>query len=440
MEIGSKTDALTARSKPGVCGQVKALTGSNRLAKCLLAAVMCLMTFAAVAATYVYDSNGRLAIATDAAGASARYHYDKLGNLQRIERLAANQLAVFGFSPSRGAPGVKITIRGHGFSATPAQNSVKFNGAAATVLTATVDTLVATVPAAATTGPITVTVGAQTATSATNFVIDPNAKPPTISNVSPLLAAAGDSITVTGTTFAPVPNQTTVRLGQNFVLPSTLQNASIVFPVTEITGSGNVGVVTPYGSAVSTQDVVVVPPGVATADIASTKRIALDAAASAFSVTTADKSAGVLFDADAGEYLSLQFGAISVASLTYTVYGPDNTVVLSGSVSATSPTVHLPALKASGTYLLLVKPASAPATWNMSIERAKVLGVNGSVLSIATNAAAQQKRLTFTATKGQHLGLGNQRSSGDGWNGPERICHGLRPSRKRCRPKFLFSG
>ena len=79
----------------------------------LTLATLCTATWA-VATNYIYDANGRLVVTTNDAGQSARYLYDKLGNITRIERLAAGDLAVFSFSPGRGAPGVVVKVRGHG--------------------------------------------------------------------------------------------------------------------------------------------------------------------------------------------------------------------------------------------------------------------------------------------------------------------------------------
>ena len=57
------------------------------------------------------------------------------------------------FTPQSSGVGQTVTILGQRFSATPASNTVSFNGAAATVVSATTTTL-----ATATTGPISVTV------------------------------------------------------------------------------------------------------------------------------------------------------------------------------------------------------------------------------------------------------------------------------------------
>lgn len=73
------------------------------------------------------------------------------------------------FNPTSGAIGTTVGITGTNFSATAANNTVRFNGTVATVTASTTTGIITTVPAGATTGKITVTVAGNTATSATDF-------------------------------------------------------------------------------------------------------------------------------------------------------------------------------------------------------------------------------------------------------------------------------
>jgi gliding motility-associated-like protein len=75
------------------------------------------------------------------------------------------------FTPTFGSVGTTVTITGVNFSATPANNTVMFNGVTAVVTASTATSITCTVPAGATTGKITVTVAGNTATSATNFTV-----------------------------------------------------------------------------------------------------------------------------------------------------------------------------------------------------------------------------------------------------------------------------
>jgi YD repeat-containing protein len=137
---------------------------------------------------YFYDDLGRLIMVIDADGNAAEYVYDAVGNILEIKRLTFSGLAILNFTPSQGPVGTRVTLQGQGFSATPSENTVTFNGTGAAVLSATQTSLVVTVPPGATTGPIAVTVAGNTATSDRQFSVLPT---PEITSVMPSVALAG---------------------------------------------------------------------------------------------------------------------------------------------------------------------------------------------------------------------------------------------------------
>lgn len=364
-----------------------------------------LVACAAWAVSYVYDANGRLVGVTNASGQSARYSYDEMGNLTGIERFAVSDLAIHGFAPARGAAGTTVEIRGQGFSTTPGANTVRFNGTTATVSSAAPDKLSVLVPASATTGPITVAVASQTASSGADFVIDANAKAPVITSVSPTIVDVAALITITGWQLEPLGGQTAVRLADRPVNATSVDTVQIVFPAPARTGSGKIGVTTPYGSALSVEDVVVAPVGVPASSIEQSKRVAIDGVPLAFAISASDGRAAALIQATAGDYLSAQFTSIS-AQIEYALYDTANSVVVRGYASATSPTFHLPRAKRSGTYLLLMSAGPGGATWNLAVEKAKTLTADGSSQNVLTTVSGQEKRLTFQAGTVSNLGLG----------------------------------
>lgn len=79
------------------------------------------------------------------------------------------------FSPSGGYIGTEVTINGLGFSTTPSDHTVKFNGVVAQVSASTATTLTVTVPSGATSGKVSVTLNGTTKESASNFLVIPNA-------------------------------------------------------------------------------------------------------------------------------------------------------------------------------------------------------------------------------------------------------------------------
>src|SRR5215469_14667489 len=124
---------------------------------------------------YFYDDLGQLVKVVYPTGDVVTYTYDSVGNILSITKTtlpSPNSLAIFSVNPQRGDVGQTVLIQGQGFSATPASDSVQFNGTAATVTAASATQLNVTVPFGATTGPLTVTVGGVTAQAAT-FAVNP---------------------------------------------------------------------------------------------------------------------------------------------------------------------------------------------------------------------------------------------------------------------------
>ena len=404
MESIARRGAGIVRSLDAVHGKVSRL--STRFAAWVVCLLALMLALPVSATSYVYDANGRLIAVTNDAGESARYVYDVMGNIQKVDRLAADQLALFSVTPGRGVSGMQVRLQGHAFSANAGANLVRFSGVTAAVLTASSSELVVIVPVGAVTGPVSVTVGAQTATSSTDFIVDQNARTPRIDGISPQVASAGTTIKVTGESLYPVAYQTTARIGTRAGVIGAAQNAELDFVVPTFAASGKVSVSTPYGMAVSPQDLFVLPSGIAAANIASFRRIAPDAPASAFSISTTGQQVAILVEAGAGEYLDAQFSGISAGNLGYTLYDPSNRQVVTGTANAGSPTVLLPPAASAGTYLLLIKPAQGPANWNLAIERSRKIAPGDEPVQLSTSIAGQRKRFVFGASVDQRLGLG----------------------------------
>ena len=116
--------------------------------------------------TYSYDDLGRLTRASVPTSNPAYYTYDAVGNL-----LSVTVVSISGFSPTSGKVNTSVTITGTGFSATPSQDMVYFNGTAASITSATTTQIVTAVPRGATTGPITVYAPDGSATSSSSFTV-----------------------------------------------------------------------------------------------------------------------------------------------------------------------------------------------------------------------------------------------------------------------------
>ncbi len=162
---------------------------------------------------YVYDAGGRLIRVVDTTGISVQYSYDNQGNIKQITRgTVSTVLSVVGVSPAAANPGSTVRIQGLGFSATPGNNTVKFNGVPATAVDASPYLLTVTVPESnsATTGPVTVTVGGNTATFDSNFTV---LAAPRITKVTGKYLLSGqngltlavEGVNLTGATFTALP-------------------------------------------------------------------------------------------------------------------------------------------------------------------------------------------------------------------------------------------
>ncbi|GGA37675.1 IPT/TIG domain-containing protein [Dyella nitratireducens] len=355
--------------------------------------------------SYVYDANGRVVAVTANSGTSVQYGYNPLGHTNQISSaLSPGQLAIFAFIPMHGVAGTEVTLEGQGFSSSAANDSVSFNGTAATILSASATQLVVNVPNGATTGPISVTVNGQTASSATPFEVDDTGVPPTISQVSPAIVAVGGTVTVTGTHLDPLPGQTVVQMAGNDVTLSAASDAQLQFVVPSTGTSGYVVAQTAYGQASSPAPILVLPAGISAASVVSSGNTTVDGASVNLNIGAAGQTGAVLFSATAGSWLSLQASNIvtTASNIAYTIYAPGNQVILSGTVSTASPSIHLPQLSGNGTYLATFQPDTAGAQLTVMVQTNQALTPSVPA-TVVTTVPAQSQRVLFQATAGESL-------------------------------------
>ncbi|SHG76769.1 Kelch repeat-containing protein [Flagellimonas flava] len=106
---------------------------------------------------------------------------------------------IISFTPALGKKGIQVTLKGVDFDAEPGGNTVRFNGVASQIDTASETTLVVTVPENATTGKITLESHGKTYTSFQDFTV--LLPPPIISDFQPKEGVEGDEVTITGENF-----------------------------------------------------------------------------------------------------------------------------------------------------------------------------------------------------------------------------------------------
>lgn len=221
-----------------------------------------------IAFQYFYDDLGQLIRVADSSGNVVTYTYDPAGNCTAITRTALSSptaLAVFNFTPHRGTAGTTVTLLGQGFDPTAANDTVQFNGKAASISSATATTLVVTVPSGATSGPVSVTVAGTTAQGDT-FTVLPLLTSIAISPANPSFAIGPPGMTQQFTATGSFDNGSTQDLTTSATWSSsnlavaTIRNALGSQGLAQILTTGTTTITATSGSIVGTSTVTVTPP------------------------------------------------------------------------------------------------------------------------------------------------------------------------------------
>jgi RHS repeat-associated protein len=357
--------------------------------------------------SYVYDDLGRLMAVTDPASDTAIYTYDAVGNITSITRQSSALISVLQFTPNTGPTGTEVTIYGTGFGATPGQNTVKFNGVTATVLSAEPTRLVATVPGGASTGFISVTSPAGTASSSRPFTVAP-VPVPTITGFSPQIVAADDPVTVTGTNFQGTTTDNNLRINETYAQVLTASPVTLTTEAPLATSSGKVSVSTPYGTAISNQDLFVTPYGYAAEDVGFTARTTINGAPVTVSLSSLDEFGLVIFDGSAGQRIGVNITSDTL-SRSIGLLTPRNVTTVHGDVLV-KPFEGL-TLPITGTYTLFVRPQTGSASGSVTLEIDGVQDVvgtitpNGPPVTVSFTKPGQQARLSFNGMAGRRLAV-----------------------------------
>jgi len=358
------------------------------------------------ATQYIYDPAGRLVAMIPGTGGNAvGYIYDSAGNILSIESVPPGQLAIFSVGPDVGAAGSQVTIYGNGFSLTAGDNTVMFNGVAATVVSATANQLVVEIPSGVTTGPVSVTVGESTISSQQSFV---PVQTVSITSVTPLLVDIGGVVTVAGSGLNPSAGGTEVELGSTQADITSITNSNIEFLAPDGT-SGHVTVATENGLAVSAQDLLILPQGTPASSVESTDNLPAGGQQATVNISSPTKWGIFYFDATQGQYLTFQFNSISTpdgAPVAYTLYSPTRQVLLSGPLYPGAQSLHLPVMPVSGAYMLLLHPMGSSAALQAKLQTDPVITADGAPLDISVTVPGQGIRAVYTAAAGNNLALG----------------------------------
>jgi len=369
------------------------------------------------AITYVYDQANRLAGVVDPLGNAAVYNYDTAGNIKSISQNPSSAISITEFTPTNGPIGSSITLYGTGFSATKSNDSAKFNGKFATVLSATTTQIVIKIPTGATTGTISVTSPAGTATTSSSFTITTSNGLPTITSFTPPIATPGTPVSIVGTNFDSVAanDGITVNLNKTFATsPATSTNISTSIP--GILTTGHITVTTTFGASTPTSGYLFVPPpGYSVAQVGYTGQATLGSP-STVTLGTANQIGLLAIDVPTLSGLWITATNNFTSSVPYTIYDSFGNVIGSGSIATGSSSIStIRDIGAAGTCTIMLAPGNQAG--NVVLSPASIppdpslpITVTASAappapVTIATAAAGQSGHLTFTGTTGERLFL-----------------------------------
>ncbi len=389
------------------------------------------MAVAAIAQTinYTYDEAGRLKSVTNTINETAEYVYDAAGNLTQIRRTAANVPAVTDFRPDSGPVGTVVTISGANFSATPASNTVRFNGTLASVSSASTTQLVTIVPTGATTGSVSVQTSAGTGTSFQSFTVTASGAvgAPTVSGFTPAVGLPNALVTISGTNFATAPGQTKVFFNQSLASIQSITTTSIVALVPAATGSGRIRVVTQSGTATSAADFIVPPVDQTLWPIGDfsgqVTRLVVGGSGSLNMTPPANTNRWGLYVFEGGNnaVVTLDFTALSTppnnSAVEWEIRNVRNELMTSSryedpnyssrNLGQNKRSLHVPPTAFDGTYAVFIRinnPTVSMFSSTVQLRADAEEVIDGGSVDFSTSFVGQTLRYFFNGTKGMTLG------------------------------------
>jgi len=368
---------------------------------------------------FFHDADGRLKAAIDPEGETAIYNWDAAGNLSSISRGLSSKLSIIQLSPAKSAVGDTIKIKGTGFSSTPASNTVKFNGTVATVEAATPWSLTVKVPAEATSGAVTVATGGEPVTSPENFTVAASTKP-SISSISPTIAAAGEEVTISGSNFDSSLGGSTVTVNRSRPEVVSVTESAIKAIVPEATLGGHVAVAT-GGGAVVGPDLYIPPEKAAVSKVGTTGRFSVGEATTA-TISKGGTIALKLFDGTGGQKISLLLSEATFSG-SISIWSPKGAKV-SGSEatfsSSSSKLVEPVTLPETGTYTIRLT-GSGEAIGSVKLTAYLVSDLTGSITptkegakqSVSITTPGQNARYSVEVKAGQSISVKTSSASFD---------------------------
>jgi hypothetical protein len=149
---------------------------------------------------------------------------------------AAATPSITSLTPTSGAVGVSVTIKGTSFGLSQGTSTVAFNGTPGTPTTWANTSIKVPVPAGATTGDVVVTVNG-VPSNGVSFTVLPT---PSITSLTPSSGPVGAVVTIAGTNFGATQGTSTVVFNKATAAPTIWSDASIQVPVPAGATTGDV--------------------------------------------------------------------------------------------------------------------------------------------------------------------------------------------------------
>ena len=359
---------------------------------------------------YTYDELRRQTAFAGPSGDIGIYTYDFVGNLLSIERRSSSVVSIIEFTPKSAPVGASVTIHGAGFSETPGENAVTFNGLPAAVISATATRVVTTVPSGTASGPISVTTPTGSATSSIGFTTIAVPEAPTIIEFSPSLGTVGTHVTITGTNFESTLANNKVTFNHTLAI---LRSANVTSMETEVPAwsrIGRVAISTPFGRIVSSEDFFVLPAPLSTADVELSSRIAFGES-KAVTIGTPNKIALVVFDGTAGQRVSVGISEVSFGNgaglFEVSILGPYGAAVTRKLVGRPDD-IDMEPLPDTGTYTVLLDPGTLTGSLSLTLSEpvTDAIAIDGPSVLLIIDKPGQDARLIFEGAAEQRVDLG----------------------------------
>jgi len=380
---------------------------------------------------FVYDEIGRLRSVSDLGGDTATYAFDATGNIMSIERHSSSAVSISEVTPDRGATGTAVIIYGTGFSQTPVDNTVSFNGTAATVTAATTTQLAVSVPPGAGSGLISVTTPSGSASSPQPFTVG-SSLAPTVTGFSPTMGVAGTAVTINGMNFSDVAANNAVRFDVTGASVTSAGTQAITTAVPSTARSGHVSVATAAGIGTSAGYFIIPPAPFTVSDVDSV--VTLQAGTpTPVTISTATKVALAMFDGIGGRRAALGVQSTFSGCVTITmydvqnnnprpdgqgIYDPMSTGLCGNSIPFFIDTWSLPF---TGAYTILMDPDSTQVgsvtltLYDVPPDVRGTAAMDGTQVTVNTPSVGQNAQYTFA-------GIANHRVSF--WYNPiNNICN-----------------